>query len=145
MITSTLTSLKSVLWSVPSLSGRRNYFRKVALYVWRSLRGGTLFRTLPGRSLHGGDAFFRGKTPKIAEKLRISAIFCVFCGKINFSCPQLKEHLWRSLRGKHAKSVRNALYVRRSSGRSLQKIRYIACVFPIQFRDFFLHSLFEKF
>ena len=72
-----LTSLKSV----PSFSGRRNSFRKVALYMCRSLRGGTLFRTLPGRSLHGGDVFFRGKTPKIAENCRISAIFRNFCGK----------------------------------------------------------------
>jgi len=39
-------------------------FRKVALYMCRSLRGGTLFRTLPGRSLHGGDAFFAVKLRK---------------------------------------------------------------------------------
>ena len=85
-------SLKSVLWSVPSLSGRRNYFRKVALSMCRSLRGGTLFRTLPGRSLHGGDAFFRGKTPKIAEKLRKSRQIAefrpfpaIFAEKLGFS------------------------------------------------------------
>ena len=144
----TLTSLNSVLWSVPWLSGRNNSFRKVALYVCRSLCGGTLFGRSLKRSLHGGDAFFRGKTPKIAEKLQILAIFRVFCGKTrlfaNFlgkirvfsqkkggaSAKKIIIHFFprRASRDalcvEHVKSVKDAFYVWRSAGRSFEKLRY---------------------
>ena len=116
--------------------------------MWRSLRGGTLSGRSTGRSLHGGDAFFCGKTPKIAEKLRILAIFRVFCGKTrlfaNFvgnicvfsqkkggaSAKKIIIYFFprRASRDalcvEHVKSVKDALYVCRSARRSFEKLRY---------------------
>ena len=67
---------------------RPSIFRTTKLIPKRRSLHVTLFAWWDAlRTLHGtlfawrGRFFFRGKTPKIAEKLRISAIFRVFCGK----------------------------------------------------------------
>ena len=64
-----LTSLKSVLLSIPSFSWWSNYFWKVALYVWCSLRGGALFQMLSRMLFAWQQHFFSLKKSKNCEKL----------------------------------------------------------------------------
>ena len=131
----------TIFWRTKLIPKRRSLH--VTLFAWWDAP-----RTLHGTLFAWRDAFFRGKTPKIAEKLRISANFRVFCGKTRLFANFLgKNRVFSQKKGgasakkiiiyffprrasrdalcvEHVKSVKDALYVWRSAGRSLQKLRY---------------------